>query len=105
MTTRINLRSLFPFETFELTMGQMIFTCFPLPRPSLFPDLGVCSGGQGHLFHKREVVREAENGEGEEGGRKERGGEGEKEEKDCKAVAWLGEPAPPPPKARLISSK
>ena len=34
-----------------------------------------------------------------------RGGESEKEEKDCETVAWLGEPAPPPPKARLISSE
>ena len=75
------------------------------PQTPLLPDIGVCNGGQGHLFHKREVVREGENGEDDEGGRKERGEGGEKEEKDCEVVHWLGEPAPPPPKARLISSE
>ena len=61
-------------------------------------------------MHKREVVGEGGNGEEEEadkGGRKEEkiGGEGEKEETDCKTFLWLGEPAPPPPKARLPSSE
>ena len=79
-------------------------------QAALLPDIGVCKGGEGHLLHKREVVREGENEEKEEvdkGGRKEEKseGEGEKEENDCKTFLWLGEPAPPPPKARLLSSK
>ena len=76
-------------------------------QAALLPDIGVCKGGEGHLLHKREVVREGENGEEKEadkGGRKEEKseGEGEEEEKDCKTFLWLGEPAPPPPKARLL---
>ena len=79
-------------------------------QAALLPDIGVCKGGEGHLLHKREVVREGENGEEKEeevdkGGRKEEKskGEGETEEKDCKTFLWLGEPAPPTPKARLLS--
>ena len=47
---------------------------------------------------------------GEKGGRREEmieksgggGGEGEEKE-DCKTFLWLGEPAPLPPKARMLS--
>ena len=84
------------------------------PQAPLLPDIGVCKGGKGHLLHKREVVSQGEMGEeevGEKGGRREEmmeksgggGGEGEEKE-DCKTFLWLGEPAPLPPKARLLSS-
>lgn len=70
----------------------------------------MCKGGKGHLLHKREVVRqEGEEEMAEKGERREKimeksGGGGEGEEEGCKAFLWLGEPAPPPPKARLLSS-
>ena len=56
----------------------------------------MCKGGEGHLLHKREVVKDGEGAEVVE--RKERN-----TEKECKTFLWL-ETAPPPPKVKQFSS-